>query len=145
VQLQPFVRRVESSRTGRELGNRATFRLRQLVVRWTLRPVGFRRVEPDKSKGLTRNANCVAINNLDLPRSERGSVRDRGDKGDGESERAERLTVYWRFASAIVKDAYHFRYRCARFRRSFISVISVCSSAISSSHPVAQRKPVSIS
>jgi hypothetical protein len=66
--------------------------VRQAIAQLTLRcascSIGFRRVETDKPKGLARNPNRVAVQHLNLTGIERWSIRNRGDKGENESERA---------------------------------------------------------
>jgi hypothetical protein len=47
-----------------------------------LRPVGFRCVETHQPEGLAGYADCVAVQHLNLPGTKRGSVCNRGDKGE---------------------------------------------------------------
>ena len=61
----------------------------QLALRRASRSIGFRRVKTDKAQSLARNANCIAIQHLDLTRTKRGSIRNRGDKEKNESETAD--------------------------------------------------------
>src|SRR5262249_47186337 len=56
----------------------------KLTLRRASRSIDFRRVETDKPKGLSRDPNCVPVHYLNLARTKRGSIRNRGDKGKSE-------------------------------------------------------------
>jgi hypothetical protein len=77
---------------GHELPKPECRSISQVPLRGASRSVGFGRVETDKSKGLSGNSNCVAIQHLNLTWIKRRSIRDRGDKGESDSETAD----HWR-------------------------------------------------
>jgi hypothetical protein len=61
----------------------------QLTLRHASRSIGFRCVETDKPKSLAHNANCVAIQYLNLTRIERRSICHRCAEGESEDETAD--------------------------------------------------------
>jgi hypothetical protein len=72
--------------SGHELPKSERGPVSKLPLRCASCSIDFRRVETDKPKGLACNADRVTVNNLNLARSERGRIRNRGDKGENENE-----------------------------------------------------------